>query len=201
MNATLISSGRMPLFIAPLRAAIRSESKTQTRRVINPQPGADTDLDELIKLCRYGKPGEIRHLIEPLKRDGEWAVYGDDGARVISRETGERLKWRWKRPYLNSIHMPDEAARTFCEILGLRIERLHDITEGAAKAEGCRSADLVTGRECILAPSAGSYRLHFQALWDSINKARGFGWTSNPWVFVSLFKLAGSPLLCSPPTS
>lgn len=114
----------------------------------------------------------------------EWrAVYRADGEIGEHPEHPEWGGWRWESP----IYMPRWASRITLEVLSVRVQRLQDISEEDAKAEGCRSADPATGRECILTPSLGSYRLHFQSLWDAINGKRA-SWASNPWIWAIEFK-------------
>jgi hypothetical protein len=84
-------------------------------------------------------------------------------------------KWdRW-RP---SIHMPRWASRITLEVTGVRAERLQDISEDDAKAEGVEPLARQIGTD---------YRGAFQNLWDSINKDRT-PWDSNPWVWVVEFR-------------
>ncbi|KAF6686927.1 hypothetical protein HFD98_25830, partial [Pseudomonas sp. EKM23D] len=88
-----------------------------------------------------------------------------------------------------SIHMPRAASRILLEITDVRVERLQDITEEQAKAEGVRlytdHAELgdwwhVEGVETY---SAGP-RKSFEQLWSSV----GGDWQANPWVWVVEFK-------------
>lgn len=75
-----------------------------------------------------------------------------------------------------SIHMPRWASRINLEIVDIKVERIRDINPLAALAEGCRW-------EKGHGPS-----VNFKNLWNSINKARGYGWDKNPWVWVIEFK-------------
>jgi hypothetical protein len=86
-----------------------------------------------------------------------------------------------------AIHMFRWASRITLEVTGVRVERLQDINEADARAEGAPCADTVTGREVLfpVASNAGSYRLGFHVLWDSINGADS--WDANPWVWVIEF--------------
>lgn len=80
-----------------------------------------------------------------------------------------------------SIHMPHWAARLFLAVKSVRVERLQDITEEDALKEGCLPAFL-DGAVVISAKGK------FHALWDSINKKRGYGWEVNPYCWVISFE-------------
>jgi hypothetical protein len=87
-------------------------------------------------------------------------------------------KWR------ASIHMPRWASRIMLEITGVHVERLHDISESDAIAEGVTSA--IAGVK-----EGWEYRFAFRDLWECINAKREFGWESNPWVWVISFARVG----------
>lgn len=82
-----------------------------------------------------------------------------------------------------SIHMPRWASRLTLEITGARVERVQEIGEADAKAEGIR--DLLTRPDTVTVKPATAC---FIRLWDSINATRSFGWDANPWVWVVEFK-------------
>jgi hypothetical protein len=89
-----------------------------------------------------------------------------------------------------SIHMPRWASRITLEVTEVRVERLQDISEEDAKAEGIIQAE---GFDLWATKEGGrlyeSPRLAFMALWDSINGQRpGMDWQSNPWVWAVSFK-------------
>jgi hypothetical protein len=93
---------------------------------------------------------------------------------------------RW-RP---SIHMPRWASRISLEIVKVRVERVQDISEEDAIAEGMeqqfRLSVMQNGVRDYKIPL--SYRGGFANTWNEINSKRGFGWDKNPWVWVISFK-------------
>jgi hypothetical protein len=84
---------------------------------------------------------------------------------------------RW-RP---SIHMPRWASRLTLAVTSVRVERVQEITEADARAEGIEPQRSDYSGE-------DSNSLQFRDLWDSINAARGYGWAVNPWVWVVEFE-------------
>lgn len=79
----------------------------------------------------------------------------------------------WWRP---SIYMPRWASRITLEVTGIRVERLQEITLLDAVDEGWH-------------PANGQGPVEwYEDLWNAINKKRGFGWATNPWVWVIQFK-------------
>lgn len=98
-----------------------------------------------------------------------------------------------KRP---SIHMPRWASRLTLEVTGVAVERLQDITEEQARAEGvqrdnapCDHVRYTCAEVKCLGPG---YRSAFAGLWDAIHGGTDFSWKANPWVWVVSFKLAAS---------
>lgn len=90
---------------------------------------------------------------------------------------GENNRW------YPSIHMPKAAARIFLKVTGAHAERLCEITEEQAQAEGCNSG-LLTG-ECTA-------RGQFENLWNSTIKKdqlQYYGWNANPYVWVIEFEV------------
>lgn len=201
----LPSSRQRPiLFSGAMVRAILASTKTQTRRVVKPQPdrvhvGPDwmwpylpggkqmPVTDYKPTLCPYGKPGDRLWVREtwayvprtaypdaPTRHDPR---PGHEGMAAVYRAEWERCQpGRW-RP---SIHMPRWASRLTLEVTGVRVQRLHQITIADAHAEGLRMEDLALCQPLI----QGAFR----DLWDSINAKRGFGWSSNPWVWVIEFR-------------
>lgn len=86
-----------------------------------------------------------------------------------------------------SIHMPRWASRITLEITGVRVERLWDITEDDAKAEGCTFEALRFKPGTREVEEMGHTAVYqFGGLWQSIYGADS--WQANPWVWVVEFK-------------
>lgn len=192
------------LFSGAMVRAILNGSKTQTRRVVKPQPeegyrlteipmstkGGEWALDrnpshdsEIRLLCPYGKPGDRLWVREAvcLRPEGY-------GYRADNDPTNNPTRW------IPSIHMPREASRITLEITDVRVERLQDISEADAEAEGVAVGDWITlhGQFASLPMSvsrgAVTARESFQCLWNGLNGRRGYNWESNPFVWVVTFK-------------
>jgi hypothetical protein len=79
-----------------------------------------------------------------------------------------------------SIHMPRAAARIFLKVTDVRIERLQDITEDGAKAEGITYPIADASLNVV----KDGYKLRFSDLWNDLYK----NWDENPWVWVVEFR-------------
>lgn len=87
--------------------------------------------------------------------------------------------WMYRRP---SIHMPKEAARIWLKVTDVRVERLQDMTDDDAEAEGCFDYT--------------STALGFPDVWDSTIKKSDldrYGWDANSWVWVIEFERCEKP--------
>ena len=195
------------LFSTEMVQAILAGRKTMTRRVMKPQPsenvlwssfGFSTLTPEnhiegrgnfpegygskFFKL-KYGKPGDLIWVRETFHKH--------TSGNYIYKSTEEPYKvYPWKP----SIHMPKDAARIWLRITNLRVERLKNITEEDAIAEGveniteskygflCTWYDSETG-DTIL----GTAETAFSYLWKSINGEQS--WEENPFVWVVEFEV------------
>lgn len=116
--------------------------------------------------------------------DGEKYFYLAD--KLTNREERSLLNYddvKWHP----SIHMPKEAARIWLKATDVRVERLQEITETQAQAEGCNSG-LLTG-PCTA-------RGQFEKLWNSTIKKSDtdrYGWSANPLVWVIKFERRKKP--------
>lgn len=146
----------------------------------------------------YGGPGDRLWVRET------WGLFdtepkdGPEKAKVFYRATdGDRdeLRYQLWRP---SIHMPRWASRITLEVVSVRVERLQEISEADAIAEGVQQD---RGRDVPVAMGGGvtpwrdyldtgnwytSAARSFQSLWESIS-APG-SWAANPWVWRVEFK-------------
>lgn len=89
-----------------------------------------------------------------------------------------------------SIHMPKEAARIFLRVTDMRVERLQEITDEGAKAEGANNRIGVSDKMRETAIQ------RFQRIWDRTIKPADlsiYGWAANPWVWVYSFERCEKP--------
>lgn len=185
------------LFSAPMVRAILEDRKAQTRRVMKPQPpvgtrsvyrpfggelnnwqGARGDLIAWYGRCPYGQEGDRLWVRETLRPSQSQVVtYAEDGCPAWRH--GESVTWPWPKTPLvrTAIFMPRWASRILLGVVEVRAQRLHDIQESDALAEG---VEVKVRENGALVP--------FRELWDSINEKRGFGWRGNPWVWAITFK-------------
>jgi hypothetical protein len=93
-----------------------------------------------------------------------------------------------------SIHMPRWASRITLEVTGVRVEQLQGISYEDAISEGIHDhAATCPDDRSDETPEQTARRLRwpqrqYESLWDSLNAARGYGWDTNPWVWVIEFK-------------
>lgn len=111
----------------------------------------------------------------PKERPQKGSVWYD--ADPHTHEHHEEEWWPW-RP---STHMPRWASRITLEVLGVRAERLQDIGEEDARAEGAGLAVYMDGGD-------SGYRAGFRSHWESIHGPGS--WAANPWVWALEFGLA-----------
>ena len=84
-----------------------------------------------------------------------------------------------------SLFMPRWASRILLEITEIRVERLQEISEADAEAEGLNPAEYDNPNAYADLPCTNQ----FGKFWDSLNAKRGYGWKTNPWVWVISFKV------------
>jgi hypothetical protein len=187
------------LFNGDMVRAILEGRKTQTRRPIKPQPemipdvdadytgrcvqvGWDYDLPPVSK-CPFGQPGDRLWVRETWLKADDIKYYYKANATVASEGVREAYGYKW-RP---SIHMPREASRITLEIDEIRAERVNDITEDDAMAEGIAFDEIEKRYKPFSLLSTQNARTGFKVIWDFIYSAQGLGSETNPWVWVVKF--------------
>lgn len=181
------------LFSAPMVRAILAGRKTQTRRIVKPRHMATVDAEQfpILAMCPYGSPGDrlwVRETCraEAIGDEGLCGVrYVADGQFMPTANTREASD-RWVQLYwyrgmegatVPPIHMPRWASRITLEITDVRAQRLQDISEADAKAEGVSMPDGTP-----TPPDFWSYHQECRHLWEQIHG--GGSWEKNPWVWV-----------------
>jgi len=194
------------LFSAPMVRAILAGAKTQTRRVVKPQPEAEhggepywfvggyrawtyRDTQDVLRQggsvlpCPYGQPGDRLWVRETWSHD----AISLDACRAAHEDLMGGMSYG---PYYRatevapdtlvwrpSIHMPRWASRILLEVDSVRVERLQAISRGDAMAEGCPFPNMAAG------PNPLDW---FKGLWTDLNGPDS--WTANHWVWVINFK-------------
>ena len=157
-------------------------------------------MEEFIKRCPYGQPGDRLYAKENAKlramggdkADGTWTwfdlAYQANGAVIeYQHEAVKGLKNPYHTPdkTVPSIHMPRWASRITLELTDIRVQRLQDISEEDAMAEG---VETFMGDCLVRDQRLFKAQLQFAALWDTINLKRGHGWDTNPWCWALTFR-------------
>jgi hypothetical protein len=236
------------LFSARMVRAILEGRKTQTRRVMKPQPrltpsglmnwkgriigevphesGDFTRYDEVTPLCPYGQPGDrlwVRETWCQKIDDGRyvynaagnldpsccWYRASDHDVRADDGDGGQKYlrDGREASPWRPSIHMPRWASRLLLEVVEVRVQRVQDISEEDAKAEGVEMSGVgylnylwhghFNHGDGNRLSNAWPYQYSnyedaadsFSSLWQLINSRRGHPWDSNPWVWAITFSV------------
>ena len=204
----MTSKERPILFSAPMVRAILDGRKTQTRRVFKRRTGiTGPELDPTFR-CPYGSPGDRLWVRETWgSADTMYQGHENDVPGVIAYRADRSAidqgisrqvkipqwdldQWNWDcikwRP---SIHMPRWASRITLEVTDVRIERLQDITEEDARAEGITDGGCLTCGEnepCGCDNPRPDARDGFAGLWQDIYGPDS--WHANPWVWVVSFR-------------
>lgn len=184
------------LFNTEMVRAILDWRKACTRRVIKHNVGAilnspyhmeHPEVEDawlIKKLCRPPyKPGDILYVREtwcglPVNEAGHFRRH----PIYYYKADGDLRPEGWRGAWRPSIHMPKEAARIWLKVTDVRVERLQDMTDDDAEAEGCFDYT--------------STALGFFDVWDSTIKKSDrdrYGWAANPWVWVIEFERCEKP--------
>lgn len=192
------------IFSAPMVRALLDGRKTQTRRVLNPQPYAAVAGWQKVfaeppyfeALDHAGKPlpcavpdgkdscspyPKLRYALGDRLYVRE--AHAFDGPTVRYYATDDVHELRRKRP---SIFMPRWASRLTLTVTDVRVQRLCDISLGDCWAEGCETArDLIKTK--VIPQGAALPFAEFRDLWNSLHGPDA--WAANPWVCAISFKV------------
>ena len=198
------------LFSAPMVRALLAGTKTQTRRVVKPQPEWLPEVREtrrtdgfvwpigalgqqcgapLVKLP-YGVPGDRLIVRETFRLPAEY----DDVKPSLVRSSAPvwyaadgRAEDGWGKTRV-SIHMPRWASRLTLKITDVRVERLQDISALDAMAEGLTwTAPGMWSVDRTLPIIGVNPRTVYAELWEHINGPDA--WDANPWVWAVSFEV------------
>lgn len=187
------------LFSAPMVRAILEGRKSQTRRVMKPQPDiivggfpAFDDMGDLLKYPAKYRVGDRLWVRETWRPKGHFPT----GWPYEYRATAEADYTPTDGPWKPSIYMPRAASRITLEITEVRAERLQEITRPDAEHEGLDTFStlyrnynplpLKSGAEWVTDPKES-----FRSLWEKINSRAS--WEANPYVWAISFQAMKLP--------
>ena len=158
-----------------LMPAWMSGNKSVTRRLMNPQPAG------IYKGVAFAdKMGPLGKIIKPRYHPGETVYIKETWLDGVCKccisyrgdfEVKKAMKWKSPR------FMPEWASRSHTLIVSVRPERVHEITEEEAKAEGVEpDRSKVNG----MPPVIYSYRDSFRRLWESLHPG---SWERNDFIW------------------
>lgn len=214
------------LFSSPMVPAVLEGRKTQTRRVVKFPDGSQFEeisipwmrptvwlpkkQKSVLIDCPYGKPGDqlwVREawhagacadVFKPSELSARFWKHDNGGLWYPATDTKPLKPVSPMGRYRYARFMPRWASRIQLEITGIRAERLQDITEEDAIAEGCEPEEIKASEVMAMEPCQErdlarlmvggclSPKFIYSMLWDEIN---GDGaWNTNPWVWVVSFK-------------
>lgn len=221
------------LFSAPMVRALLDGSKTQTRRLVKMPASWDCivyadwgngmwpfrsddgespnyDNNEIRLACPYGQPGDRLWV-----RETHRAIWGQSPGYLIGvdYQADDPLIWTRMRDHHGrpqwtpSIHMRREYSRILLEVVSVRVQRLQDISEADAIAEGAKRFDSIPMATAATDPNRWSMespentdqclstaRLAFANYLCRVNTKSKRGplntqpWDENEWVWVVEFK-------------
>lgn len=204
------------LFSAPMVRATLDDRKTQTRRIIKSpsrkhpcfaladygkgwwpylsddgESSITSDGNETEIQCPYGVHGDrlwVRETWLQHSKPADIAYRASIGSDGDSDGVFGAMHGGWK----SSIHMPRWASRITLEVTSVRVERLQDISESDAMAEGVSKDEV---ENCLMMAEAMGVREPaparecFSLMWDSLHgQGSWWSWAANPWVWAISFR-------------
>jgi hypothetical protein len=206
------------IFSGPMVRAILDGKKTQTRRVMKPQPNpitkgpADSKIiytsgwfeggdvpDYVLKRCPFGVPGErllVREQHQIMVADSAMK-YGEIDYDEIDYKTGKGLRVVYCatdeiEEFYNEDQERDSSATRPSIFMPRWASRIALEITGVRveRVQDISDEDILFEGFKMNNQAVFSlgYKPAFKRLWDSINSKRGFGWDANPWIWVIEFK-------------
>lgn len=182
-------SGEPSRWLGKLRYAVGD--RLWVREAFIPNPPLDHDAWDDWRCTGIewnGCDGKVAS-VPPALRKAKHVIYAADPGFACYQQ------WRWGNPR----YMPRWASRLTLEITDLRIERVKDISEDDARAEGIERDAETTGYWGVggagvggATPRYAEARHAFKNVWNALNAARGHGWVVNPLVIALTFRVIAS---------
>lgn len=197
------------IFSPEMVRAILEGKKTQTRRVINPQPLNGPGGTHGPTWAQYQPSCDEWEFWGPKDPETGRALLYEHGVHEPRYAVGSRpwvkeafvFRSKHNRYYYRADHpefapyahggwksprvMPKKASRLTLEILDVRAQKLKDVSHEDAVAEGFYRID-----PCAQYPHGNAWgRQAFAGAWDKLHKRDGMPWDKNPWVWVYTFKV------------
>lgn len=140
--------------------------------------------------CPYGTVGDRLWVRETWRERG--SAQREDGKVGVGSTFYSDLLYRadgheYDGPWRPSIFMPRKASRINLEVTDTTVERLRDISEADAIAEGMIQVGNRWSSDEGQPVSVSALRA-FEDGWHALNAKRGFGWDTNPWVWMIEFR-------------
>lgn len=179
------------IFSAAMVRALLDGRKTQTRRLLSDAPKGDWHCDRvgerLMWVAAPGSPklpvrlaytpGDRLYVREAWSHTGEgvWSIA--DARMAINGRPMYRADHSGSEPlrWWPSIHMPRNFSRLWLAVTDVRVQRLQDVSEADAEAEGVQMVAL------------RNYRDGYAVLWNSLHTEPGTRWEDNPWIVAVSF--------------
>lgn len=196
------------LFNIDMVRAILTGQKTQTRRVIKPQPtnprwnnigwlGWDDGHGYRMKSpCEDGDVLWVRETWSTTDKCDLYPNWHTDGIHYIYKADDPDCSAAKEARWYPSIHMPKQAARIFLRVKEVRVEYLQEIAVDGCAAEGIWDDYKTYSEKYHENLKKAAYQKVFSELWNSTIKKADlpkYGWDANPWVWVIEFERCEKP--------
>lgn len=188
--------------------AILMGQKTQTRRVIKPQPTRprwnnigwlgwnDGHGYRMKPPCEDGDVLWVRETWSTTDKCGLYPNWPIDGIRYMYKADDPGCDAAKEARWYPSIYMPKQAARIFIRVKEVRVECLQEITVDGCAAEGIWDDYKTYSEKYHENLKKAAYPKAFSELWNSTIKKADlpkYGWDANPWVWVIEFERCEKP--------